>query len=93
MKKIFLLLLLVPFATFAQKEYSEEAKAMLEKANTAYQNGDKAGAYALYEKCLGMEPKYVEAVVNMSNIKFESGNYEKALGLAQKAQSIEKSTT
>ncbi len=90
MKKIFLLLLALPFAGIAQKEYSEEAKLIFEEANGLYASGDRATAYTLYERCLAVEPEYAEAYVNMSSIKFEKKDYKKALELAQKAHSVEK---
>jgi len=90
MKKIFLLLLIAPLISFGQKEYAEEARLMFAEANFAYNKGNLTDAFALYEKCIGIEPQYAEAFVNMSFIKFDSKDYNKALDYALKAHSIEK---
>lgn len=90
MKKILFLLMLLPLTIFGQKEYSESAIKLFEEGNAAYRAGQQSVAIGLYEKCLAMEPQYVEALVNISAIKFDQKAYANALTFAKKAYAIEK---
>ncbi|MFD1553613.1 hypothetical protein DNU06_16185 [Putridiphycobacter roseus] len=90
MKKILLLLMLLPLTMFGQKEYSETATKLFEEGNVAYRAGQHDVALGLYEQCLAAEPQYVEAIVNISAVKFDQKNYVKSLDFARKAYGIEK---
>lgn len=83
-------MLVIPAIVLGQKEYSNEAKSAFEAANAAYKKGQNEQAFTLYQKCVSLEPKFVEALVNMSVIKFEDKAYESSLEYAQKAYAIEK---
>lgn len=90
MKGILLLLMVMPLAIFAQKDYSKKAIKVFNEGNAAYRSGDFSNAMLLYKKCVQIESQYAEAYVNMSAISFDNKDYVPALSYAKQAHSIEK---
>lgn len=90
MKKLLILVMLLPVLVMAQKGYSDAAKQAFSQGNEAYNAGQLAEAIGFYQKATELEPSYAEAYTNMSAIRFSEKKYEEALELARKAHSIEK---
>ena len=75
MKNFLLLIFVLPFLGFGQGNYKSSAKKLFKQAGLEYQAGNNLAALDLYKKCVGEEPSFAEAYLNMANIEFNDKVY------------------
>jgi Flp pilus assembly protein TadD len=85
MKKLLLLLLLVPLASFSQDDYSKPGKRYFEQASEAYIAGNTVEAERLFKECLKEDYNMAEAHLNLSIINYHKGNFDVAMKYARRA--------
>jgi tetratricopeptide (TPR) repeat protein len=85
MKNFLLLIFVLPFLGFGQGNYKSSAKKLFKQAGLEYQAGNNLAALDLYKQCVGQEPSFAEAYVNMANVEFNDKSYDKSLSYAKKA--------
>lgn len=85
MRIFVIILLILPIFGFGQTKYSSESKKLYSKALKEYKNGNSGEALSLFEQCVASEPRYAEAYLNISSIKFSEKDYISALSNSKKA--------
>lgn len=85
MKRLFVILLLLPIFTQAQVKYNSEAKKAYSKGIKEYKNNNIDEALKLFKQCVAIEPVYAEAHLNISSIYYGRDNFEAALASAKSA--------
>lgn len=75
----------LPLVGISQTKYSSESKKLYNKALKEYKNGNTSEALNLFEECVKAEPRYAEAYLSISNIKFGEKDYISALSNAKSA--------
>lgn len=69
----------------AQVKYNSESKKLYNKGLKEYKAGNSSDALSLFEACVAADNRYVEAYLNISNIKYSAKDYTSAISNAQKA--------
>jgi tetratricopeptide (TPR) repeat protein len=90
MKVFLFFIFLIPLVSTAQVKYNSESKKLYNKALKEYKAGKTVEALELFEACVAADSRYVEAYLNISNIKYASKDYASAVSNAQKAYSNNK---
>lgn len=90
MKKIVLLLMLLPFFGMAQSKHSLSARKLYSQAVKAFENGSYEEALDLFGQCITEAPTYAEAYLNSSIILFYKKDYPQSLNYARSAWTYNK---
>ncbi|MGV6860409.1 MAG: tetratricopeptide repeat protein [Putridiphycobacter sp.] len=90
MKKIVLVLFLLPILAFSQTDYSLKAKRVYKEAHKFLSTGNKVEAEKLFKECLTLEPNYVEALYNLSVLAYNDKDYASSINYAGSALAISK---
>lgn len=85
MRKLFLMIFLLPILIYGQGNYSNGAKKIFKEAQAEHEKGNADGALVLYKKCIDSEPTFSEAYLNIAMIEYSKQNYKASLENSQKA--------
>ena len=85
MKKLLVLLFLLPCLAFSQGKYSKAGKRLFEQAGQAYASGNTTEAEYLFKECLKQDYNCAEAHLNLSIINYHRGDFKMAMNYAQRA--------
>ncbi len=88
MKKLLLLLLLLPLTSFSQGKYSKAGKKYFEQASEAYISGNTEEAERLFKECLREDYNCAEAHLNLSIINYHRGQFDLSMNYARRAYSF-----
>jgi tetratricopeptide (TPR) repeat protein len=78
----------IDIAVQLTKDFPKDVRAVFQLGVIHKSLGNSAKAGKCWEKCLEINPNYVEAYHNLGRIAFQKGTYEKAIELWQKAIEI-----
>jgi Tfp pilus assembly protein PilF len=67
----------------------EEAQSEFATALHAAEQGDPGTAAAAYQRALAIDPRFVEALVNLARVRAEQGDFEAAWSLLARARAVQ----
>jgi len=85
MKKILLMVFLLPLLVIGQRNYPLAAKKIFKQAQEEHKKGKTQEALTLYNSCIKAEPTFSEAYLNMAIIQYNNKEYTKSLTNSKKA--------
>jgi intraflagellar transport protein 88 len=78
----------IKYADLAMRHNRYNAKALVNKGNCLFLNGELEHARALYQEAMGAEADCLEAVYNLATVNKRLGDHVSALGLFEKLHQI-----